>query len=128
MKAELYNKGACGIEQVMYLGKVDYTATGNTKLENTLPAGFKLTRVIVNVKSKFNAETTNTISIGAKDEYDKYMSTSEITAGTEGAYIKNMFTDIGDTDVEVYATYSQSGTAATTGEAEIWAYVVRTEV
>lgn len=128
MKADMFDSGTCGIEQVIYLGRVDFTATGNTKLENTLPAGFKLTRVIADVKNKFNAATTNTISIGIKDEYDKYMSTSEITAGTEGQYIKNMFTDIGDTDVEVYATYSQSGTAATTGEAEIWAYVVRVEV
>lgn len=128
MKSEMFNSGACGIEQVIYLGSVDYNATGNIKLVKTLPAGFKLTRVIVDVKSAFNAETTNTISIGIKDAYDKYMSTSDITASTAGQYIKNMFTDIGDTDVEVYATYSQSGTAATTGEAEIWAYVVRVEV
>lgn len=128
MKSEMFNCGACGIEQIIYLGSVDYTATGNTKLVRTLPAGFKLTRVIVDVKSGFNAATTNTISIGAKDEYEKYMSTSDVTADTAGQYIKNMFADIGDTDVEVYATYSQSGTAATAGKAEIWAYVARVDV
>ena len=128
MKAGVYNEGACGIEQVIYLGKIDHKATGAVKLENALPKGVKLTRVVVDVKTAFNAATTNTLKVGSKTTADKFAGTGDSTLGTAGQYIKQSFKDVADADCEVYATYAQSGAAATAGVAEIYAYVVKVEV
>lgn len=40
----------------------------------------------------------------------------------------DMFNNIRDTDVKVYAAYSQSSTAAIKGEVEEWDYVARVDV
>lgn len=128
MKTGIFNEGACGIEQVIFLGNITYKATAAVKLANALPKGVKLTRIVVDVKTAFNAATTNTLKVGSKTTADKFAGTADSTLGTAGQYIKQSFKDVADADCEVYATYAQSGTAATAGEADIYAYVAKVEV
>ena len=61
MKTGMFNEGACGIEQIIFLGTITHEAgTESTKLDNALPAGFKVTKFVIDVKEAFTASTTMT--------------------------------------------------------------------
>ncbi len=123
----MFNSGACGIEQALYLGSVsfdtDNISTG-APLENALPAGFVATRFVCNVKTAFNAATTNVLTLGTVSDDDAFMGASDINEAA-GASIKHAWQETGGTDVPIRAKYTQTGTAATAGEAEFYAFLMR---
>lgn len=124
----LYNKGAVGIEQALYLGEIAFGATGaatGVALRNKLPAGFVVTRFVCNVLTAFNAATTNALVLGNEDDDDAYMAADDITEGAAGTNSKPAWLAVGADDIEVEAKYTQSGTAATAGKAEFYAFVMK---
>lgn len=122
MKAGMYNEGACGIEQIIFLGTITHEAgTSSTKLSGALPAGFKVTRFVIDVKEAFTASTT--MNLGDKTQATKYASAKDVAAA--GSLFEEKFEDVGEKVVEVYAALSAEATA---GKAEIYAYVVRVDV
>lgn len=126
MKVMPWNIGACGVEQIMYAGTIKFdttdVATGVELCE--LPAGVIITRATAVVKTAFNAATTNVISVGTNDDVNDILASSEITSGTAAAYTANKFIEYNEKKT-VKAKYTQTGTAATAGEAEVYIHFVR---
>lgn len=122
MKTGMYNEGACGIEQIIYLGTITHEAgTESTKLDNALPAGFKVTKFVIDVKEAFTASTT--MNLGDKTTAAKYASAKNVAAA--GPIFEDKFEDVGTAAVDVYAALSAE---ATDGSADIYAYVAKVEV
>lgn len=122
MKTGIYNAGACGIEQIIYLGTITHEAgTESTKLEGALPAGFKLTRIVIDVREAFTSDTT--LNLGDGTTAAKYASAKNVA--TAGVLYEDKFEDVGDKPVDVYAALSAE---ATDGSADIYAYVAKLDV
>lgn len=97
-------------------------ATGNAK--QFLPAGAIIVGTDVLVTTAFNAATTNVLSVGFEaSTYTNLVTTAQAVAGTPG--LKQNLIPTGTalvplaSDVQVYALYTQTGTAATTGVAYV---------
>lgn len=125
MKLKPYNLGACGMCQMFHAGTVKFNtkdiATGAVICE--VPKGTIVTRAIAVVGTAFNAATTNVLTIGKKTSKNEILGADDITEGTAGTYNKSVFVDMGS-ETEIYAKYTQTGTAATAGSADIYLEVV----
>lgn len=126
MKALPMDLGVCGVEQFMFAGTVNFddedVATG-VKLCD-LPANTIITKATAVVKTAFDAGTTNVLTIGTNDDVDDLLGSSDITEGTKGAYSKLAFVQL-SAKTAVKAKFTQTGTDATAGEADIYLSVVR---
>lgn len=89
----------------------------------TLPAGAKVVDAVTHVTTVFNAATTNVLTAGTNSTaYDNIVGAADVTEGTVGGYRAAIVTAGAQTlsaDTVVYARYTQSGAAATTGAATI---------
>ena len=116
----------CGDIVFMYAGSIKFNSTGastGVKLCE-LPANVVITKATAVVKTAFNAGTTNVLTVGTNDNVDDILGTSDITEGTAGVYAVNKFVEY-TAKKTVKAKFTETGTAATTGEAEIYLEVVR---
>jgi len=113
--------------QVHYLSKaVTYSDAGiaggsTVKFNNGLPANAFITESYVRVKTAFNAATTNVLTVGTNSA-----TTNDIVAaGDVNEASTQMFVVAGvgvlntSAPLEVYVKYTQTGTVATTGAADI---------
>jgi len=104
---------------------VDYNTTGigtaDTVPVGIIPAGAFITDVKVKIVTAFNAATTNVLTVGsnassnnnivaAADVDETATGTTSVSTGWGLAFAA---------DTTIYARYTQSGTAATTGQATI---------
>ena len=123
----MYNEGACGIEQGLYAGKVAFDtadiATGVSLIE--VPANCIITKAVCKVKTAFNAAATNVLTLGTDAGITELLAAEDITEGATGAYQKPAWIETGSTKKTVKAKYTESGTAATAGEAEFYIFVMR---
>lgn len=90
-----------------------------------LAAGEVVVQCWVEVKTAFNAASTNVITLGTAADDDYYLTASDVTEGTPGVYPtggKGPFRAEPTADV-LNVKYAQSGTAATTGSAVAWAVI-----
>lgn len=104
-------------------GTVKYNTSGiATKASTgiTLPKGAIVTRVACNVTTAFNAATTNVLTFGYSSDTDALMGSSDITEGTVGTYVKERMDAALTGNSVVYAQYTQTGTAATAGAADVY--------
>jgi hypothetical protein len=89
----------------------------------TLPANARIIDVIVEIITVFNAATTNVLTVGTNaSSYNNIVAAADVNEGAAAA--TRVETGIGGkiargADIDVYATYTQTGTAATAGKAEI---------
>lgn len=114
-------------QQVHYLRfTVNYNdtgiATGNGK--QYLPRGAVIIGTDVVVTTAFNAATTNVLSIGTEaSTYTNIVTTAQAIAGTAGLKANLAPTGLAlgplAADAQVFALYTQTGTAATAGVAVI---------
>lgn len=92
---------------------------------DTLAAGDVVVRCWCEVTTAFNAATTNVIVVGNGVTADKFLAAADVTEGTPGVYPtggKGPYT--AETVAgSLVAAYSQTGTAATTGAAKVYAIV-----
>ena len=99
-----------------------YGANGSTTTIATLPANSQIFQITLDVTTAFNAGTTNTIDFGDGTTADKYAdalaagSLARVLATSDVSQITNLI-DVGTSDVQVIATYNQSGSAASAGAA-----------
>lgn len=126
MKPNPMDLGVCGVEQLVYAGKVNFD---DTKVDEgislcELPANIIVTKAVAVVGTAFNAGTTNVLTVGTNSDVDDILGSGDITEGTAGAYTANKFVKY-DSKKTVKAKYTQTGTDATTGDAEIYLFVVR---
>lgn len=109
MKANAYDFGTCGVEQMFCAGTVKHDmadlSTGAEVLR--LPNTVIVTRAVVNVKTAFSA---GAITVGANDGVNNVIASADATAGTVGVYSKEMFVKLSET--------------ATAGEADIYLFFV----
>lgn len=100
-------------------------ATAQTVEVGHLPAGAVVTNALVVVTTAFNAATTNVLVVGTgssnNEFFDASTSGSTVTEGTTGGYNSAVALGYiaGANGEVVYAQYTQTGTAATTGAATI---------
>lgn len=81
----------------------------------TLPAGAIITNLIVRVNTAFNAATTNALKMGTTAGGSQIF-TDVATAGARSPSIPNLSFAV---DTDLFASYAQTGTAATAGQADI---------
>jgi hypothetical protein len=85
----------------------------------TLPSGAIITGVTASVTTAFNAGTTNVLTVGVSGTLDKYAAAGDITEGSVGVTTITSNNEQVTSDTEVLASFTESGTAATAGSAEI---------
>lgn len=126
MKPNAWNLGACGVEQMLFAGSVAFDTEDIDKGVELceLPAGTIITRAVAVVNEAFDAGTTNVLTVGANDDANDLLGSSDVTEGTRGAYIAHKFVQY-DAAQKVKAKFTQTGTAATAGAADIYLFVVR---
>ncbi|MCK1277679.1 hypothetical protein IVB46_20930 [Bradyrhizobium sp. 61] len=97
-------------------------ATGNGK--QWLPKGAVLIGTDVNIVTAFNAATTNVLSVGIEaSTYANIVTSAQTVSGTTG--LKQNLAPTGTAlvplaaDSQVFALYTQTGTAASAGQAVI---------
>jgi hypothetical protein len=126
MKVSANDLGMCGVEQLFYAGTVKFNDTGidEGKAIYTIPHDAVITRVVAKVTDAFDAGTTNVVTVGTSAENaNELLGAGDITEGTEGVYTKQHFTEVAEKS-KLYAKYTQTGTDATAGEAEIYVFAV----
>jgi hypothetical protein len=98
----------------------------NTTVDlESLAVGDVVVSAWVQVITAFNAGTTNVITLGDGTTADKYLAAADVTEGTPGVYPtggKGPYVAETGTGT-LRATYTQTGTAATTGAARVYALV-----
>lgn len=86
----------------------------------TLPAGCMLIQTYIRVKTAFNAVTTNVIIVGTTADTDHFVEAADVAEGSTGLTISDRnLGEVYTSDTKVWVQYSQTGTAATTGEADV---------
>jgi hypothetical protein len=89
----------------------------------TIPQGAFITSVLVEIVTGFNAATTNVLTLGSAPNYNNLLAAADIAApGTPGITsptrgIGRSLTAAGD--LTIGPKYTQTGAAATAGQAEI---------
>lgn len=126
MKALPMDLGVCGVEQLMYIGTVNYNTegVGTGVTLATLPANIVVTGGAAVVNTAFNAGTTNVLTIGTNDDVNNIMGSDDITEGTTGGYATKKFIPFA-AKTAVKAKFTSTGTDATAGSADIYLFVVR---
>lgn len=126
MKAMPMDLGVCGVEQMLYAGSVVYNTEGVDEgvVLCELPANIVVTKAVAVVTTAFNAATTNVLTVGANDNIDDILGSGDVTEGTAAAYSANKFVKYTEAK-KIKAKYTQTGTAATAGAADIYLFVVR---
>ncbi|MFA6267676.1 MAG: hypothetical protein WC670_18410 [Pseudolabrys sp.] len=88
-----------------------------------LPIGAFILRVLVEIVTAFNAATTNVLTVGTNSAtYNDIVAAGDVDEATAGVYdvtrgLGRSLTAAADTTV--YVMYTQTGDAATAGQAEI---------
>lgn len=91
--------------------------------EGELAAGEFVIHAWADVEVAFNAATTNVLTLGDGTTADKYLAAGDVTEGTPGASAaKGPFAQESAARV-LTAKYTQTGTAATTGRARLFALI-----
>lgn len=99
------------------------TGVGSGIKFGTLPIGARIVDVIVEVITAFNAGTTNVLTVGTNStSFNNIVAAADVNEAAIGA--TRVDRGIGGSiaraaDIDVYAMYTQTGTVATTGKAEV---------
>lgn len=125
MKPMANDFGMGGIEQMFFAGSVAFDDEGiGTGLELfKAPNKMVITKAVAVVTTAFNAGTTNVLTLGANDDADDLLGSSDVTEGTKGAYSKNTFVEVAK-GAKIKAKFTETGTAATAGAADIYLFFV----
>jgi hypothetical protein len=95
-------------------------ASGTLKI-GTLPAGARVLNTDLFIETAFNAATTNVLDVGFAGTIGAFLPTGTAVAGTTGQKTSkpSALTGVIAADTDVNVTFSQTGTAATTGSASV---------
>lgn len=97
----------------------------STKTLDSLAVGDVVVQCWAEVLTAFNAGTTNVLTLGDGTTANKYLTSSDVTEGTPGVYPsggKGPFAAEAAAGT-LTATFAQTGTAATTGSARVYALI-----
>lgn len=117
-------------QQVHYFRKrVNWNDAGIATgvLIGTIPNGALLIDAGVRVTTAFNAATTNVLQMGTTATGGEILASAVTLAGATGfkkATSGTAFSALVSADTDIYVSYTQTGTAATTGLADLFvAYI-----
>ena len=97
-------------------GTIEYDAADPfTVLLGTIPAGAVLVELIADIETVFNAATTNVLVVGNSTTADAYAADGDIDEASATLQRVAQNRAVLTEDTKVYAKYTQTGTAATTG-------------
>lgn len=87
-----------------------------------LPMGAFITQILVEIVTAFNAATTNVLTVGTNGTFDNIVGAGDVTEGTVA--VTSVTTGLGRSiaaagDAQIGWKYTQTGTAATAGQAVI---------
>jgi len=105
-------------------GRIKFDTSGAaTGIEiGTIPAGSFVGSVTVHVATAFNAATTNVLVVGTAADDDGFAVAAGTLSGATGLKTALFGAQSGDTltaDTPVVVKYTQTGTAATAGDAQV---------
>lgn len=104
-------------------GRVTLGDTGlTTGIEiGKIPAGSFVLPPTVNIETAFNAATTNVLVVGSAADDDGFLTSAVALAGATGIKTGVTGAQLGNiaADTSVYVKFTQTGTAATTGVADV---------
>lgn len=86
----------------------------------TLPAGAIVTGMLVKINTAFNAATTNVLTVGTASDDDAIIAAGDVDETVATTYVT--FAAVGykaTVATPLFIKYAQTGTAATTGAADI---------
>ena len=89
----------------------------------TLPANAQIVDINIDTTTAFNAATTNTVTVGKTGTAAAFVAATSVTStgrasvATTGVY--SAWADTGSAELDATVTFSQTGTAATTGAARV---------
>lgn len=89
----------------------------------TLPANAQIVNINIDTTTAFNAGTTNTVTVGKTGTAAAFVTATSVTSlgrasvATTGVY--SAWADTGSAELDATVTFSQTGTAATTGAARV---------
>lgn len=112
-------------QQVYFLRKtVNFGDTGISSgvLMGTLPAGAHVINTSVHIRTVFNAATTNVLTVGTNSSsYNDLIASGTVDETALGYTVASPVSDVvyPTADLGVYVKYTQTGTAGTTGKADI---------
>jgi hypothetical protein len=114
------------LPKLVKLGDIAYNsaASGTPVALYTLPEGAILKKAICVVGTAFNAGTTNVLILGTAADDDALLLSGTVDEATTGAYFRDAWLVGGTGGTVIQATYTQTGTAATTGAAALYAEIV----
>ena len=123
MKVQAIDLGICSVEQLLYAGNVKFNTTGVDEGVTLckMPEKAIVTRAVAVVKTAFNAGTTNVLTVGTNSDINNVLGTSDITEGTAGTYSVDKFLEVAK-GAAIKAKFTQTGTDATAGEADIYLF------
>lgn len=110
-------------QQVGYLrGEIAWNSPGVATGVNigAIPAGAQVVDCVVNVKTAFNAGTTNVLAVGTTGTGAQIATSAETASGSTGG--KRCVTGLNvqpSTDTDIWASFTQTGTAASAGLATV---------
>ena len=84
---KLFNDGACGIEQGLYIGKLAFNSEGAAAGVSLaeIPANFVITRAVCIVGADFNAGTNNLITLGTDAGVSNLLGSGDNADGSKAA-------------------------------------------
>lgn len=86
----------------------------------TIPANSIVSDIVVIVTAVFNAATTNVLQVGRLGTLGAFAGTADVNEASATAQrVTTGLGNVGATDVDVLVSYTQTGTAATTGAATV---------
>lgn len=101
-------------------GEINYNITTPfTVLLGKIPDGAQIVEVIADIETVFNAGTTNVLVVGTATDDDAYADAAAINEASATLQRVGGKRAVIDGETNVYAKYTQTGTAATTGKAHI---------
>lgn len=105
-------------------GRINFDSSGAaTGIEiGTIPAGSFVLPATVHVITAFNAATTNVLEVGTAADADGFATSAGTASGATGIKTSLTGAQSGDTltaDTPVVVKYTQTGTAATAGVAQV---------
>ena len=88
------------------------------------PKGTKLVEVIVDIETAFNAATTNVLVVGTSGDDDAFVAAADVDESSASVQVVAGNLAEFSADTEIFAKFTQTGTAATAGLAHITAVIV----
>lgn len=121
-----------GVQSLHYLLKTVNFSTANiangVRINRALPNGASIAFCIVKIKMAFNAGTTNVLTVGTNSaSYNDIVAAGDVDESVAEAVLVMTGADLTiSADTNVYVKFTETGTAATTGSAEIIIYYATT--